>query len=169
MTVTAEERLVKWLEHAYAMEKEAETMLATQASRLEHYHILAQRIHQHVAETKEQASAIEGCLRRHDASPPVIKGALASAMAAMHATGTAAMSDEVIKGTIMSYAFEHMEIAVYESLVIAARAAGDVETEDTCRAILEQEYAMASWLSEHLEPTVLQFLERERSDGDAKR
>ncbi|SBV37557.1 conserved hypothetical protein [uncultured Stenotrophomonas sp.] len=169
MTTTTRERLVKWLEHAYAMEKEAETMLTVQVNRLTHYPVLSQRIHEHVTETRQQADALAQCLERHDASRPVMMGALASTMAAVHAVENAVMSDEVIKAVVTSYAFENMEVAVYKALVLAARRAGDTETVAVCTAILEQEQAMADWLLEHLEPTVQQFLEREQADAPAKR
>ncbi|MGX9719995.1 ferritin-like domain-containing protein [Stenotrophomonas acidaminiphila] len=169
MNKTTRARLVKWLEHAYAMEKEAETMLAVQVTRLKNYHVLSQRMQEHVGETRQQADAIAGCLQRHNAARPAMMGALASAMAAIHATENAVMSDEVIKALVMSYAFEHMEIAVYTSVILAARQAGDNETAVVCGAILEQERAMADWLGEHLEPTVHQFLEHEQSGDAAKR
>ena len=43
------ERLLKWLQDAYAMEQEAETMMKAMASRIENYPQLAARIGQHVA------------------------------------------------------------------------------------------------------------------------
>lgn len=45
------EHLVDWLRDAYAMEKQAESMLKAQSSRLENYPELRQRIDQHLQET----------------------------------------------------------------------------------------------------------------------
>jgi ferritin-like metal-binding protein YciE len=42
------ERLLKWLQDAYAMEQEAETMMKAMASRIQNYPHLAARIAQHV-------------------------------------------------------------------------------------------------------------------------
>ncbi len=47
------ERLLKWLQDAYAMEQEAETMMKAMASRIQNYPHLAARIGQHVQETQQ--------------------------------------------------------------------------------------------------------------------
>lgn len=170
MTETPQERLLKWLSDAYAMEKEAETMLSAQAKRIEHYPELRQRIEQHVDETRGQAEAVQGCIERLGGSLPAVKGAAASFMASVHAMGNAMMDDEVIKGSLLSYAFEHLEISVYRTLILAAQEAGDETTRAVCERILTQEQAMADWLATHLEPTVRQFIARKGSeDGTAKR
>ena len=80
------------------------------------------------------------------------------------------MSDEVVKGLGISYAFEHMEIASYRNLMFAAEAAGDTGTAALCREILPEEQAMAYWLLQHQQALVQQFLAREQAeDTTAKR
>lgn len=170
MTRSTTERLLKWLQDAYAMEQEANTMLTATAGRLEHYPELKARIEQHINETRDQSEQVKRCIELLDGSIPSIKGAVASVMATVHAAGNSMMSDEVAKSLGISYAFEHMEIASYRSLVIAAKEAGQTEIADICAAILDQEIAMAEWLIEHQEATVLAFLKRERTEGQpAKR
>jgi ferritin-like metal-binding protein YciE len=169
MTQDNNERLLHWLIDAHAMEKEAETMLQAQATRIVRYPELRQRLELHVEETREQARLLEECIERLGGSTSTVKDAAAAAMAGTHAAFNALMSDEVIKGMGASYAFEHLEIATYEALVIAARSYGDSQTEAACRRILEQERAMAQWLAEHLEPTVLTFLGRDFAGAEAKR
>src|SRR5690606_32187588 len=71
------------------------------------------------------------------------------------------VSDEVVKATMASYTFEHMEIAAYKSLIAAAELAGDAETRRVCEAILAQEEAMAKWLGEHIATITQQFLQRD--------
>ena len=163
------ERLLQWLRDAHAMEKEAETMLQAQAIRIERYPELRQRLELHVEETRDQARLLEYCIERLGGSTSTVKDATASLMAGVHAAVNALMPDEVVKGVGASYAFEHLEIATYEALIIAARSYGDAQTEATCRQILQQEQAMAAWLAEHLEPTVLTFLGRDFVGADAKR
>ena len=53
---TPEQRLLGWLQDAYAMEREAATLLKTMAGRLEHYPELRARIQAHVSETHDQAA-----------------------------------------------------------------------------------------------------------------
>ncbi|WP_369936229.1 ferritin-like domain-containing protein [Xanthomonas tesorieronis] len=170
MTRSNPERLLKWLQDAYAMEQEANTMLTATAGRLEHYPELKARIEQHIAETRDQSDQVKRCIELLDGSLPTIKGAVASAMATVHAAGNSMMSDEVAKSLGVSYAFEHMEIASYRALVIAAKEAGQTQIAEICAAILDQEIAMAEWLIEHQEATILAFLKRERTEGQtAKR
>jgi ferritin-like metal-binding protein YciE len=169
MATDTRERLVDWLQDAYAMEQEAETMMKAMASRIEHYPALRGRIEQHVEETRSQAAQLAGCLEQLGASVPTAKGTIAKGMAAMHAAGNAMMKDEVAKGVGISYAFEHMEIATYRSLVIAARRAGEAQVAATCEAILAQEQAMADWLFENQPAVIEAFLEREAADVTAKR
>ncbi|MBP3983405.1 ferritin-like domain-containing protein [Pseudoxanthomonas helianthi] len=169
MISRSSDRLVAWLRQAYVMEREAEAMLSVQVRRIDHYPILARRLQQHLYETQEQARKLEACLARHGASVPSVKGATASFMAAMHAACNTLVSDEVMRDVVVDYAFEHMEVAIYETLVVAAEAAEDLETRAVCLEIFEQERTMASWLVEHLESTARQFLDMEQSEVEAKR
>ncbi|UKE47638.1 MULTISPECIES: ferritin-like domain-containing protein [Xanthomonas translucens group] len=170
MTRSNTERLLKWLQDAYAMEQEASTMLTATAGRLEHYPQLKARIEQHITETKGQSEQVKRCIDLLGGTTPAIKGALASVMATVHAAGNSMMSDEVAKSLGISYAFEHLEVASYRALVIAAKQADQPQIAEICSTILDQEIAMAEWLIEHQEATVLAFLERERTDAEtAKR
>ena len=170
MTKANERRLLEWLSDAHAMESEAETMLEGQASRLKHYPRLQQRIEQHVEETRQQARLLEQRIEELGGSTSKVKDAFASMMAGMHAAGTAMMSDEVVKGSGLSYAFEHLEIATYRALIAAARRVGDARTEEICRHILGQEEAMAEWLAGNLDDVVIEYLQRDETEGaDAKR
>lgn len=170
MTVTPQERLDRWLEQVYAMEKEAEILLDMQAERLRHYPLLRQRVIDHLGETQVQAEKVRACIERRGGSAPAVKGMLGGLMGMMHAGGSALAADEVVKSSALSYAFEHLEIAAYQALMLAAEAAGDAQTRDVCAEILAQEQAMAAWLDAHMEGTVLDFLQREQIDPEtAKR
>lgn len=159
------ERVIQWLRDNHAMEAEAETMLKGMASRLENYPEFRQRIEQHVTETRSQAQRIEARLQALGSSTSTTKNALAHTMAAMHAAGNSMLSDEVVKGLGISYAFEHMEIAAYRALLLAAEAIGDTGTAQLCHEILPEEEAMAEWLLQHQPTVVRQFLEREQMEG----
>jgi ferritin-like metal-binding protein YciE len=75
--------------------------------------------------------------------------------------------DEVMKGSLASYTFEHMEIASYTILIAAAEAAGETEVARVCEQNLREEEAMAEWLKNNLEPTTTAFLAREETDSEA--
>lgn len=165
----AHENLCDWLRSAHAMEMQAESMLKGQASRLEHYPEVKARVEQHITETQQQARDVEQCLKSLGEDTSSLKDTGGKAMALMQAMGGIVMSDEVIKGAIASYAFEHMEVASYTVLIAAAEAAGEIEVAHACERILQQEKAMAAWLAEHTPATVQQYLQRERAGLKSKR
>ena len=60
-----------------------------------------------------------------------------------------AQRDTPGKLAAFAYAFEHLEIGGYEQLLRVAQAAGDHETVDVARDILETERATAGRIAEH--------------------
>jgi len=166
----ARKELADWLRDAHAMEVQAEAMLKGQAARLEHYPKLKSRIEQHITETRRQARDVEQCLQSMGQDTSALKDTGGKAMAMMQAVGGIVMGDEVIKGTLAGYSFEHMEIASYTILIAAAEAAGEHEIASVCERILGEEQAMAAWLSAHTGEVVRQYLAREEIPGlDSKR
>ena len=165
-----QDNLIDWLRDAHAMEQQAEQMLGAQKSRLENYPTLRARIEQHLEETKGQQAILERTLTRLGSEPSTLKDIGGKLMAFGQAVGGMAVSDEVIKGAMAGYVFEHLEIAAYTVLIAAAEAAGDLETQKACKEILPQEVAMAQWLQEHLPELTRAFLERSEAPGvEAKR
>jgi ferritin-like metal-binding protein YciE len=56
--------------------------------------------------------------------------------------------DNLVKAALKDYATEHMEIASYRSLIIAANEAGQTAIAEACQGILQDEEAMAGWVEE---------------------
>jgi ferritin-like metal-binding protein YciE len=161
----AREHLLDWLRDAHAMEQQAEQMLKAQAARIEHYPELKARIEQHIEETLGQQALLEGCITRLGSSPSRLKDAMGKVAAMGQAIGGMVASDEIVKGSMAGYVFEHMEIASYRTLIAAAEALGDQETRAACERILVEEEAMARWLQDHLPDITRQFLERADTPG----
>jgi ferritin-like metal-binding protein YciE len=157
---TPQENLLDWLRDAHAMEQQAEKMLKAQSERLEHYPDLKARIDQHIQETLGQQKLIDGCLARLGGSASTLKDMTGKLMAFGQAVGGSLMSDEVVKGAMAGYVFENVEIATYTTLIAAAKAAGDQQTQAACEQILPQEQAMAQWLLEHMPQITEAFLIR---------
>ena len=166
--MSAQDTLAQWLRDAHAMEEQAKTMLTAQSSRIEHYPELKARIEQHLRETEAQEEKLRGCLDRLGGTSAV-KDAGGKMSAMMQGMGGMFAGDEVVKGAMASYAFEHFEISAYRALIGAAEMAGDAETKAVCEEILREEEAMASWLYEHLPSVTRQYVEREQTDAPAKR
>ncbi len=168
--MTPQEQVLDWLRDAHAMEEQAEQMLTAQASRLERYGPLKARIEQHISETRRQADQVKACIERLGGSTSTMKDLSAKTMAFFQGMSGAFVSDEVVKGVLASYTFEHMEIASYRTLVAAADALGDHETKRVCEGICKEEEAMAGWLHDHMGGITTQFLQcTEAPDATAKR
>lgn len=159
--------LEDWLRDAHAMEKQAEKMLKSQASRLEHYPKLQQRIEQHITETQHQSEKLEYCLTLLGSDASAMKDMGAQLSAFGQAVGGMMAEDEVVKGGLASYAFEHFEIASYKAIIKAAEMASQPEIAKVCQEILQEEVAMADWLSQNLGDTTREYLERD-SDEDLR-
>jgi ferritin-like metal-binding protein YciE len=163
----AREWLTQWLRDAHAMEEQAETMLAGQLSRLESYPELSKKIREHLEETKAQASRLKTCLDRIGDGASTMKDTGAKLMAIAQSVSGVFAGDEVMKGSLASYTFEHMEIASYTILIAAAEAAGEKDVVQACEQNLREEVAMADWLKKHLGPTTTKFLRRAEADSNS--
>lgn len=165
---TAEERFMEWLRDAHAMEEQAEKMLSALAGRLENYPDLRSQIERHLQETKRQGDRIRGCIERRGGSTSIIKDTAAKMLAFGQGLSGLFVGDEVVKGSMASYTFEHMEISAYRILIEAAEHVGDAETRRVCEEILREEEAMAGWLQQHLQDITHRYLSREETGQMAK-
>ncbi|MBW3549480.1 MAG: ferritin-like domain-containing protein [Proteobacteria bacterium] len=165
---TPREQLLNSLRDAHAMEKQAETMLKGQAKRLEHYPELRARIEQHVEETRGQAELVSQCLEHLGESPSKIKDSGGSMLAMGQSLAGMVVDDEVLKGIIACYSFEHMEIASYRQLIAMAQAVGEPEVQRICEQILPEEEAMAAWLEQRMDGITEEFMMRLGMPPDAR-
>jgi ferritin-like metal-binding protein YciE len=159
----AGERLMEWLRDAHAMERQAETMLSSLASRIEDYPDVKAKIEAHLDQTRRQTSLIESCIERRGGDASTIKDLAGKFMAFAQGVSGAFVGDEIIKGAMASYTFEQMEIAAYRILIAAAEQVGDPETSAVCARILREEEEMARWLQENLAPLTQRYLVREEA------
>jgi ferritin-like metal-binding protein YciE len=165
-----EERLLQWLRDAHAMEKQSEQMLSGLADRIKSYPQLKHKIEEHERQTRDQAQRIEGCIKRLGGDTSLLKDAAAKFIAVGQGFTGLFVGDEVVKASLASYTFEHMEIASYEILIAAAQEFGDRKTVKVCEEILAEEEEMAEWLLENIHPVIREYLNREEKDlAEAKR
>ncbi len=111
--------------------------------------------------TRKQGERLRGCIERRKGAPSAIKGTMARMLGVAQGLSGLFVGDEVVKGMLATYTFEHMEIASYRILVAAAGKVGDTETKKVLEEILREEEEMAKWLEKHFDPITLQFLGRE--------
>ncbi|NGM46136.1 ferritin-like domain-containing protein [Rhodobacter sp. SGA-6-6] len=163
------EHYLAWLRDAHAMEEQALTMMRGMRSRLENYPDLSARIDRHIAETEGQAEDLRRLLEGQDTGSSVMKDAMARMTATGQALSGMFVGDEVVKGSMASYTFEHMEIAAYKVLIAAAKQLGETGAVAVFERILVQEQDMADWLFDHLDQTTQIFLARDEANLQAKR
>jgi ferritin-like metal-binding protein YciE len=157
---TAREVYVIGLRNQHAVENQAIELLERQLGRLENYPEMADRMRQHLEESKQQAARIEELLASLNTSHSTLKDMVTSFMGTVAALGHASASDEVVKNTFANFAFEHYEIASYQSLLVVADLAGEQASTSVLRQSLQEEQAMAQWIEDHLKPTMVRYVER---------
>lgn len=162
---TVDKTLLDWLRDAHAMERQAEQMLTGMAQRIENYPQLKAQVERHIEETRNHANLVQQCVERHGGGISKVKDIAGKLIGLGQALSGLFVSDEIVKGALVGYSFEHMEIASYEILIAAADEAGDIETKRVCEGILQQEKAMASWLEQHLPELTREFLRRDAAPG----
>ena len=122
---------------------------------------------QHANETHLQHQRLTALLESLGGKPSGVKSFLA------HMFGLAPKAaqlghDESERGTqdlMMAYAVENSEIAMYESLAVAAAAAGDAETERLAREIQQEERATAEKVWNQLAPAARFAFEKVTTTG----
>lgn len=160
---TKQDTLLDWLRDAHAMEQQAITMLTALAGRIENYPDVKAKVEQHLQETRRQADMLESCIKRRGSDTSTVKDLIGKFVAMGQGLSGVFVADEIVKGSMASYTFEHMEIAAYKVLIAAADSVGDAETSAVCQRILAEEEAMAKWLADNIGGVTKKFLAREQT------
>ena len=150
------------------MENQAVEILEKQERRLEHYPELRAKVSQHLQESRRQAERVERCLHDLGTDTSTLKTAAGKMVGTAQQLSGLFASDEVLKGGIADYAFEHYEIASYRMLISAAEDAGEPQVKQALEENLREEEAMAGWLAQHLPELTRQYLRREAAGQYAK-
>lgn len=152
-------QLVTYLTDVHALEQNAIVTLKT-ATDLVDNAALRQAIQEHLLETEEHERLIAERLKVYDKTPSALKdiaqkgGALLSGALAKIAPDTSA------KLLAQAYAFEHLEIASYKMLRVAADRASDADTIRVAEQILQQEERAAAKLESLIDQVAADDLQR---------
>ena len=131
---------------------------------------LRKRLALHLKETQHQAQRLDDALGRLGTSSSALKDTAASMTTMLQNLMTSMAGDEVMKGVLAGYTFEHYEIGSYRILIAAAETLGDKDTARICRENLREEEDMAQWLSQNIDQLTAEYFEREeRGSERAKR
>jgi ferritin-like metal-binding protein YciE len=137
-----EEKLVEYIDDAYAMEQNVLRMLDGMIGTTKDPQ-LKRSLERHKKQTEKQAERLEDCLREHGSTPSKTKEAGGIMAALMKGVLDVARDDSPGRNARDGFATEHMEIASYQLLERVAKKAGDRKTAAVARQNREEEEAMA--------------------------
>jgi ferritin-like metal-binding protein YciE len=155
-----EEKLVEYIDDAYAMEQNVLRMLDGMIGTTKDPQ-MKRALERHKDQTEKQAERLEECLQEHGASPSTVKEAGGVMAALMKSVVDVARSDSAGRNARDGFATEHMEIASYQMLERVAKMAGDTKTAQVARKNREEEEAMARSISSKWKKIVEQSLREE--------
>jgi ferritin-like metal-binding protein YciE len=149
-----EERLLMWLNDAYALEKALMPILENHAKDASRHPHVRKRDLEHLAETKRHAKLVKECIAELGEKPSAGRKAIGRLAGAINSVNTEPFQDEMVRNFLADYAAEHLEIASYRALVVTAHEAGYPEIAKKCREILKDEQKMAEWIEDNLPDAV---------------
>jgi ferritin-like metal-binding protein YciE len=150
-------QLVKYLTDAHSIEEQALVQMKRAPDLVEGG--LSQAFERHREETESQERRVRERLRAHDASPSKLKDVAGQAGGFGMVLFARSQPDTAGKLVMHAFSYEHMEVAAYELLAIAAREAGDGETAAMAASIADEEREMAGRLADRFDEAVDQALE----------
>jgi len=164
----ARELYLVGLRNIHAVKREEKAMIARELDRLERYPKLIARLRQALQETDVQMGRIEAILERLGESPSGLKDVAMSMMGNVNALSIAPAGDEIFKTSFATAGLCQFEIAAYEALLVLAEACGSTEDLHQLQRCLNEERALAAWLSENLRGTVITHLQLRSAGETAK-
>jgi ferritin-like metal-binding protein YciE len=155
-----EEKLVEYIDDAYAMEQNVLRMLDGMIATTKDPQ-MKRSLERHKKQTEQQAERLEECLSAHGATPSAVKEAGGIMAALMKGVVDMARGDKAGRNARDGFATEHMEIASYQMLERVAKKAGDKQTAAVARKNREEEEAMARNINAKWNKIVDQSLKEE--------
>lgn len=143
-----QELFVAWLNDAHALENGIAESLERQVDLASDHPEVQSGIQLHLEATRRHAEIVAGCLEQLGESPSGIKNMMASIGGKVQGMMPGAAKDDLVKATMQDYSIEHMEIASYQMLIVAATELGHMDMVPKFQGILEDEQAMARSLEE---------------------
>jgi ferritin-like metal-binding protein YciE len=159
MSGSIHDAYVAGLVNARAVETQAIQLLSRQVERLESYPEMETVLRRHIRESEAQRDRLDHLLEELGTSNSTVKDMVTGLMANMAALGHAVAPDEVIKNSLANYAFEHYEIATYNSLLTLADLAGHASAPAALKQSLSEEQHMAQWCADHLDATTRRYVQ----------
>ena len=158
MPDTLQEQFTKYLADVHSIEEQALQQLR-RAPDIAGDEVLAGCFREHLTETEDQQRRVRERLEARAAAPSRLKDLIAGAGGFGMILFARSQPDTPGKLTAHAFSYEHLELAAYELLAVAAERAGDRETAAVARSIREQESAMAGRLEANFDRAVHESLQ----------
>ena len=155
-------QLVKYLTDVHSIEEQALVQMRRAPDLVEGE--FAESFRRHIGETESQEQRVRERLEAHEASPSKLKDVAGKAGGFGMVLFARSQPDTPGKLAMHAFSYEHMEVAAYELLGIAAREAGDEATAAMAAAIAEEEREMAGRIAASWDEAVEQALARVEPD-----
>lgn len=155
------DKLITYLEDAYAMEHQIEEALEHQVKATQKFPDIQSRIQQHLEATKQHKMRMEERLTAYNKKPSGVKDLLSRMTGNMAGALGGSRPNSLAMTARDDYMIEHMEIGSYALLIATAQAFGDTATVQACEANLRDEIMMANWLENQLGQTAILSLQQD--------
>jgi ferritin-like metal-binding protein YciE len=149
-------QLVKYLTDVHSIEEQARIQMERAPKLVEGP--LSEAFQRHLGETESQEQRVRERLEAHGASPSKLKDVAGQAGGFGMVLFARSQPDTPGKLAMHAFSYEHMEVAAYELLAIAAREAGDEATVALAEAIADEEREMAGRIAAAWDEAVEQAL-----------
>jgi ferritin-like metal-binding protein YciE len=156
---TATEFFVLGLRNIHAAVSQGKTMVEAQIKRLEQYPELKAKLESHTKEKDLQLARIDKILSGLDEKHSSFKDAALSTLGAISSASTALAGDEILKNSFSTIGLASFEAASYETLLIFAKEAGQLDAIGPLQASLAEERSMAKFIEDNLPIIARRFLE----------
>ena len=164
MVTTLDPTVMHYLRDVHSIEEQALVQLR-RAPSIAGDEVLGQVFREHLEETGAQERRVRDRLTERGADPSRTKDIAGQAGGYGMLLFARSQPDTPGKLTAHAFSYEHLELAAYELLALAAERAGDQETAALARAIRDEESAMGARLAENFDLAVAASL-REVSARD---
>ena len=165
MTTEVKQIYVQSLKNTRAAEQQGLQQLERQIERMERYPDYIALVREHIEVTKLQLDRIEAALSDTGSDVGTLREAVTGAAGNIGAAVHAVMPDETLKNLYAGYAYQHEQIAAYQSLAVIADAAGYGQHREWIETTLEEERRGAEAAENLIAPVTRKFLELEMAEA----
>jgi ferritin-like metal-binding protein YciE len=167
MRQTANATVLLWLRDAHGLDSQSVQMPTSQLPSLTGFPDFHRSVKGHAEISREQRNRLASRIAELGQAPSLFRDGLGMTLGLTAPMIISLLPDNVARSAITNYAFEHLEIGTYRTLIGLAEQAGDRETRALAESILAQE--LEAWLEEHLSAIAAEVLPRAAALHDTLR